>query len=86
MNREIRLFRYLSKNPGYNSRDKIMHWTGFLSPKDHPVAAYVEFQNAVMRLNSRIGRLGFHIVRGAPRFVGDKSENYQLASLARRAA
>jgi hypothetical protein len=58
----------------------IMHWTGFPSPKSQPVAAYVEFQNAVMRLNARISRFNHQIVRVSG------AEKYELVSTERRAA
>lgn len=85
MNREIRIYRYLSQNPGWQPRDKIMHWTGFPSPKLHPVCAYVEFQNAVMRLNERLARERKEVVRW-PNFSQDRSEVYQLVAINRKAA
>lgn len=81
MNREIRIFRYLVQNPGFQPRDNIMHWTGFPSPKAQPVSAYVEFHNALMRLNGRIRRMGYEIVGG--RTTG---EQYQIVSAKREAA
>lgn len=80
MNREIRLYRYLCQLPGWNPRDRLMHWTDFPDPKRHPVIAYVEFQNAVMRLNSRLHREGKQIVRDGT------NELYRIVSIETKAA
>lgn len=62
-NRLMRLYRYLDQNEGWHHRDKIMHWTGFPSPKSQPICAYVEFANAVIRLNERLRPSGWAIDR-----------------------
>lgn len=48
------LYRILREAGTWMQRDNIMRCAGFLSPKDHPVSAYVEFQCAVMRVNRLI--------------------------------
>lgn len=79
MNRETRIYRYLTANPGWQPRDKIMHWAGFCSPNRYPVIAYVEFQNDVMRLNAYLARSGRCVVRASPEF-------YRIESIASQAA
>lgn len=73
LNRLVRLFRFLRQNQGWHHRDKIMHWTGFPSPKTQPICAYVEFANAVNRLNERIRPSGWVIARDSA-----ASEHYAL--------
>jgi hypothetical protein len=80
MSRETRLYRYLCQNPGWQPRDKIMHWTGYPSPKNHPVIAYVEFQNDVMRLNAQLAKSGRQTVRYP------NTEDYQIVSVEQKAA
>lgn len=70
--RMIRVYRYLRDN-GPSHRDKIMHWTGFSSPKDQPVIAYVEFCNEVMRLDRILRRHGMGVEGGI-----DTGEVYRL--------
>lgn len=85
VNREIRIYRFLCQNPGWQSRDKIMHWTGYCDPKRYPVIAYVEFQNDVMRLNARLAREGKQVVR-FPNFDKHRSEVYSIISIDQKAA
>lgn len=59
-----RVYRYLRDNPGPLPREQIMHWTGFPSPRDQPICAYVEFANAVMRLDAILRRHGREVFRG----------------------
>jgi hypothetical protein len=76
-NVDRRLYRYLQKAGTWAPRDRIMHWTGFPSPREHPLSAYVAFQCAVMRENRRLRPLGQRIVRSP---MG--TENYRLEALA----
>lgn len=55
--RMIRLYRFL-RDHGPRHRDHVMHYCGFRSPKLQPVVAYVEFANAVLRLDRILRRYG----------------------------
>jgi len=52
--RAVRVFRYLRDNPGPQPRDKVMHWTGFPSPKVEPVGAYASFASCIMALDAAL--------------------------------
>lgn len=71
--RLTRLYRYLRDN-GPTRRDRLMHFTGFPSPKEQPISAYVEFENEIMRLDRVLRRHGRWIIG-----VDDRTEIYSLA-------
>lgn len=48
--RDRRVYRHL-KQHGAVSRDRVMHFCEFPSPREQPVSAYVQFANSVIRLN-----------------------------------
>src|SRR5690606_2920766 len=62
--RLIRLYRFL-RDHGPVHRDRIMHCCDFPSPERQPVCAYVEFQNAVMRIDAILRRNGRMVIGGA---------------------
>jgi len=64
LNRMRRVYKYLQENPKPQPRDRIMHWTGFPSPKAQPVLAYASFQNTVMRINQKLAAHGQRICGG----------------------
>lgn len=61
--RMARVYRYLRDN-GECSRNRIMYWTGFPSPKDQPVLAYVEFTQTIMHLDRILRRHGWCVIGG----------------------
>jgi hypothetical protein len=71
--RMMRVYRYFRDNAAWVTRERVMHWTGFPSPKDHPVIAYVEFANTLMRLNRVLARSGRRIIGGI-----ETSELYRM--------
>jgi len=71
---DVRVYRFLKRNPGQHQRDRIMDCCGFSDPKREPVLAYVAFANSVIRLNARLRRFGVAIVRGP-------HENYCLREI-----
>lgn len=71
--RTTRLYRYFQQNDGWLDRDRIMHWTGFPSPKAQPILAYVEFHNALDHLNRLLAKSGSVIAGGL-----ETGEKYHL--------
>lgn len=45
------VYRYLHEH-GPVHRERITHWCGFPSPKEEPLRAYVQFHNAILRLQA----------------------------------
>lgn len=74
--RTVRLLRYFEQNDCWVHRDRIMHWTGFPSPSRQPVCAYVEFHNAVDRLNRTLLRKGLKVAGGI-----QTGEKYRLEEI-----
>lgn len=58
-----RVYRFLRQH-GPVERNRVMRCCGFPDPKEQPVIAYVEFTNAIDRLNRVVRRHGQHIEGG----------------------
>ena len=70
--RIYRLYRFLTEH-GPVHRERIIHWCGFPSPKQEPVSAYVQFHNAILRLETLLHRHGRGVSGGI-----DTGQIYQL--------
>lgn len=75
--RDYRLRVFMRANSGsWIVRDRIMHACGFDKPKQHPVGAYVQFHNSLIRVNQQLGAEGLKIARSE-----DGAEIYSLISM-----
>ena len=59
----LAIIKFLRAGKRFGNRDDIMFLTGFPSPKDQPVCAYVLFQNSIIEANRRLRPLGGRIER-----------------------
>lgn len=64
----------LRRADGPMRRDEVMYLARFPSPREHPVIAYATFALEVMRINSRLRRIGMTI-------ANDAAEMYWLREL-----
>lgn len=60
-----KLLRYFELQSAPVSREAAMAWAGFVDPPGDRVTAYVEFENALIRLNQRLAKKGRRIAKYA---------------------
>lgn len=71
----LRSFAHVNKRR-WILRDRIMYACGFDRPKRHPVGAYVQFHNSIIRVNHQLKSEGLKIARSE-----DGAEIYSLISI-----